>query len=128
VLRGRSEPLRIPPKIKLADVDSKSYPTQLKSYRIRLIFLGTSLVNCILFLLCLIFSVYEAMPPLSRGFQRLRVAHNLGVPRFRVFKRFQSTQRLGSRNGFFKISEEVREALEMGRPVVALETTIYTHG
>jgi hypothetical protein len=98
------------------------------SYRIRLIFLGTSLVNCVLFLLCLIFSVCEAMPPLSRGFQRLRVAHNLGVPRFRVFKRFQSTQRLGSRNDFFKISEEVQEALETGRPVVALETTIYTHG
>lgn len=98
------------------------------SYRISLIFLGTSLVNCILFLLCLIFSVCEAMPPLSRGFQRLHIAHNLGVPRFRIFKRFQSTQRLGSRNGFFKISEEVQEALETGRPVVALETTIYTHG
>ena len=68
------------------------------------------------------------MPPLSRGFQRLRVAHNLGVPQFRVFKRFQSAQRLGSRNDFFKISEEVQEALETGRPVVALETTIYTHG
>lgn len=106
----------------------KSYQTQLMSYRIRLIFLGTSLVNCIRFLLCLIFSVCEAMPPLSRGFQRLRIAHNLDVPRFRVFKRFQSTQRLESRNDFFKISEEVQEALETGRPVVALETTIYTHG
>jgi Indigoidine synthase A like protein len=68
------------------------------------------------------------MPPLSRGFQRLRVARNLNVSRFQVFKRFQSTQRLGSRNDFFKISEEVQEALETGRPVVALETTIYTHG
>jgi hypothetical protein len=68
------------------------------------------------------------MPPLSRGFQRLRVARNLGVSRFQVFKRFQSKQRLGSRNDFFKISEEVQEALETGRPVVALETTIYTHG
>lgn len=68
------------------------------------------------------------MPPLSRGFQRLRVTRNLNVSRFQVFKRFQSTQRLGSRNDFFKISEEVQEALETGRPVVALETTIYTHG
>jgi hypothetical protein len=68
------------------------------------------------------------MPPLSRGFQCLRVARNLNVSRFQVFKRFQSTQRLGSRNDFFKISEEVQEALETGRPVVALETTIYTHG
>jgi len=68
------------------------------------------------------------MPPLSRGFQRLRIAHNLNVPRFQVFKRFQSTQRLESQNDFFKISEEVQEALETGRPVVALETTIYTHG
>jgi pseudouridine-5'-phosphate glycosidase/pseudouridine kinase len=28
----------------------------------------------------------------------------------------------------FKISEEVREATATGKPVVALETTIYTHG
>jgi hypothetical protein len=68
------------------------------------------------------------MPPLSRGFQRLRVARNLDASRFQVFKRLQSTQRLRSRNDFFKISEEVQEALETGRPVVALETTIYTHG
>jgi pseudouridine-5'-phosphate glycosidase/pseudouridine kinase len=31
-------------------------------------------------------------------------------------------------NGFFRVSEEVREALETKKPVVALETTIYTHG
>ncbi|KAK2762848.1 hypothetical protein FQN54_001023 [Arachnomyces sp. PD_36] len=29
---------------------------------------------------------------------------------------------------FFKVSEEVRDALNTGKPVVALETTIYTHG
>lgn len=68
------------------------------------------------------------MPPLSRGFQRLRVAYNLAVPRFQVLKRFQSAQPLGSRNDVFKISEEVQEALETRRPVVALETAIYTHG
>lgn len=31
-------------------------------------------------------------------------------------------------NGFFRVSEEVREALHAKKPVVALETTIYTHG
>ncbi|KGO65698.1 Pseudouridine-5'-phosphate glycosidase [Penicillium italicum] len=29
---------------------------------------------------------------------------------------------------FFKVSEEVRDAVATGKPVVALETTIYTHG
>ncbi|CAG8901560.1 unnamed protein product [Penicillium egyptiacum] len=29
---------------------------------------------------------------------------------------------------FFKVSEEVRDAVATGRPVVSLETTIYTHG
>jgi pseudouridine-5'-phosphate glycosidase len=28
----------------------------------------------------------------------------------------------------FKVSDEVREATSIGKPVVALETTIYTHG
>ena len=31
-------------------------------------------------------------------------------------------------NSFFKISPEVRDAVMGGQPVVALETTIYTHG
>lgn len=31
-------------------------------------------------------------------------------------------------NPFVKVSEEVREAVESRKPVVALETTIYTHG
>ncbi|KAF1831719.1 IdgA domain-containing protein [Decorospora gaudefroyi] len=31
-------------------------------------------------------------------------------------------------NAFFRVSEEVREALSSKKPVVALETTIYTHG
>lgn len=29
---------------------------------------------------------------------------------------------------FLKVSEEVRDAVATGKPVVALETTIYTHG
>ncbi|RMZ90389.1 hypothetical protein DV736_g2386, partial [Chaetothyriales sp. CBS 134916] len=32
------------------------------------------------------------------------------------------------RNRFFRVSEEVQDALQTGKPVVALETTIYTHG
>lgn len=31
-------------------------------------------------------------------------------------------------NTLIKVSEEVREAVETKKPVVALETTIYTHG
>ena len=31
-------------------------------------------------------------------------------------------------NSFLKISEEVLDALKTEKPVVALETTIYTHG
>ncbi|KAI9761670.1 MAG: hypothetical protein M4579_000904 [Chaenotheca gracillima] len=44
--------------------------------------------------------------------------------------RLQPRQRrqLHANNGFFKISDEVREALQTKKPVVALETTIYTHG
>jgi pseudouridine-5'-phosphate glycosidase/pseudouridine kinase len=37
-------------------------------------------------------------------------------------------RRLLSNNAFFRVSEEVREALHSKKPVVALETTIYTHG
>jgi pseudouridine-5'-phosphate glycosidase/pseudouridine kinase len=37
-------------------------------------------------------------------------------------------RRLLSNNSFFRVSEEVREALHSKKPVVALETTIYTHG
>ena len=35
---------------------------------------------------------------------------------------------IGQGNPFIRISEEVREAIESKKPVVALETTIYTHG
>jgi Indigoidine synthase A like protein len=68
------------------------------------------------------------MPPLSRGLRSLRIARTIVAPHFQGFKRFQSTQSCGSRNGFFKVSEEVQGALATEKPVVALETTIYTHG
>ncbi len=32
------------------------------------------------------------------------------------------------RDRLFRVSEEVQDALATGKPVVALETTIYTHG
>ena len=35
---------------------------------------------------------------------------------------------IGQGNPFINVSEEVREAIETRKPVVALETTIYTHG
>ena len=35
---------------------------------------------------------------------------------------------VGQGNPFINVSEEVREAIENRKPVVALETTIYTHG
>ena len=35
---------------------------------------------------------------------------------------------VGQGNPFIRVSEEVREAIETQKPVVALETTIYTHG
>ena len=35
---------------------------------------------------------------------------------------------LSTNSAFLKISEEVRDAVGIGKPVVALETTIYTHG
>lgn len=33
-----------------------------------------------------------------------------------------------SQSKFLKVSDEVRDAVATGKPVVALETTIYTHG
>jgi pseudouridine-5'-phosphate glycosidase/pseudouridine kinase len=35
---------------------------------------------------------------------------------------------ISANNSFLKVSEEVREAINSKKPVVALETTIYTHG
>ena len=59
------------------------------------------------------------MPPLSRGLRGLRPATLPFATRAR---------KLHTRNDLFKVSEEVQDALATGKPVVALETTIYTHG
>ena len=40
----------------------------------------------------------------------------------------QTRRQLSSNSRYFQISEEVRQAISERRPVVALETTIYTHG
>lgn len=41
---------------------------------------------------------------------------------------FHTARPLGLSNEFLKVSEEVQEAVSTGKPVVALESTIYTHG
>jgi hypothetical protein len=65
------------------------------------------------------------MSPLSRGFGPRYGTYRLAYSYFQAFKRTHSRV---SRNDFFKVSEEVQDALKAGKPVVALETTIYTHG
>ncbi|KAF2730095.1 hypothetical protein EJ04DRAFT_501168 [Polyplosphaeria fusca] len=52
-------------------------------------------------------------------------------PRLPLRTRLLSTsasRRYLTNNGFFRVSDEVREAIHSRKPVVALETTIYTHG
>lgn len=44
-----------------------------------------------------------------------------GAPRYSSVRAFQE-------NRYVKISEEVRSAIQVEKPVVALETAIYTHG
>lgn len=63
------------------------------------------------------------MPPLSRGLRRLAFT---GAPTKSPLP--SQRRKFGSQHDFFKVSEEVRDALQTGKPVVALETTIYTHG
>ena len=51
--------------------------------------------------------------------------------RFRWNRPFTSSirrQHISTNNQFLRISEEIRDALQSTKPVVALETTIYTHG
>ncbi|CAN9464113.1 unnamed protein product [Alternaria alternata] len=59
------------------------------------------------------------------------LAPSIGRPRI-LPSRCRIATAIGRRhltnNGFFRVSDEVREALNSKKPVVALETTIYTHG
>lgn len=63
------------------------------------------------------------MPPLTRGLRLDRFAGAHAKSSFTLSRRH-----FGLRNDFFKVSAEVQDALQSGKPVVALETTIYTHG
>lgn len=51
-----------------------------------------------------------------------------GSCRFLLHKAQQCRSLSIARLPFLKIHEEVQEAVRTGKPVVALETTIYTHG
>lgn len=48
--------------------------------------------------------------------------------RSRGWRYFIKTRKLSSTTKFIKIAEEVQQAIQERRPVVALESTIYTHG
>ena len=41
---------------------------------------------------------------------------------------FSEQQKSRSRKSLLQVSDEVTDAVSSGKPVVALETTIYTHG
>ncbi|KAF2876710.1 Indigoidine synthase A like protein-domain-containing protein [Massariosphaeria phaeospora] len=59
------------------------------------------------------------------------VTRIIGRPRLAprgTLQPFVAGRRFLANNGFFRVSEEVREALNANKPIVALETTIYTHG
>ncbi|KAA6413166.1 MAG: Pseudouridine-5 -phosphate glycosidase [Lasallia pustulata] len=62
----------------------------------------------------------------------LSMLTNLGRPPWargcRSIVRTVHRRLVSTKNVFFKVSEEVQEAVRYKRPVVALETTIYTHG
>ncbi|KAF2134449.1 hypothetical protein P153DRAFT_328763 [Dothidotthia symphoricarpi CBS 119687] len=62
------------------------------------------------------------MTLLSRAIGRPNIALRNARPHATLGRRHLTN------NGFFRVSEEVREALNSKKPVVALETTIYTHG
>ncbi len=47
---------------------------------------------------------------------------------FLVKRRFSQQQIPRKGKGFLQTSEEIRNAVASGKPVVALESTIYTHG
>ncbi|KAJ5635601.1 Pseudouridine-5'-phosphate glycosidase [Penicillium longicatenatum] len=60
----------------------------------------------------------------SRASVLPRCCRSTRIPRGRYFHDLPGS----SQSKFLKVSEEVRDAVATGKPVVALETTIYTHG
>jgi pseudouridine-5'-phosphate glycosidase/pseudouridine-5'-phosphate glycosidase/pseudouridine kinase len=58
-----------------------------------------------------------------------RKALSLSLPLRAIFRDCPQIRTITSgRDRLFGVSEEVQDALATGKPVVALETTIYTHG
>lgn len=68
------------------------------------------------------FFTQSAMGLITPAIGRPRLPQRIISPCFGANRRYLTN------NGFFRVSEEVREALNANKPVVALETTIYTHG
>jgi hypothetical protein len=64
------------------------------------------------------------LPSLLRASNRFNARNNSIASFLNAQKRSYSA----ARNLVFQVSEEVQDALTTGKPVVALETTIYTHG
>lgn len=60
----------------------------------------------------------------SRAVFRSRLRPNVRLPHVKHLHDFHNHPQ----SKFLKVSEEVRDAVATGKPVVALETTIYTHG
>lgn len=58
----------------------------------------------------------------------LRAAHRARLSQASRAAFTSQGRRRYTNNGFLRVSDEVQEALRTNKPVVALETTIYTHG
>lgn len=57
-----------------------------------------------------------------------RLSHQFACRRASARPYQLARRSLTTKSPFLRISEEVRDAVHTGKPVVALETTIYTHG
>lgn len=62
--------------------------------------------------------------------EKMKIASSLGraALRYSTNARPAKSQLQDYDRRVFRVSEEVRDAIAAGRPVVALESTIYTHG
>lgn len=77
------------------------------------------------------FEIVAAMVQIARSYRA--VVSRQMLPQTRSFtqccQRANSSGRnISGRGKIFRVSEEVQDAVATGKPVVALETTIYTHG
>ena len=65
---------------------------------------------------------------MSQSFLRCRLLRKNARVCGKSFCVSQFNRALSTHDQFLNVSEEVRDAIHTGKPVVALETTIYTHG